>query len=57
MKNLLKSSAKHILIPLGLTESASAAVAGIHKKVLGSGSCPLEFNNIKWRNGSNPGNS
>ena len=57
MKNLLKSSAKRILIPLGLTESASAAVAGIHKKVLGSGSCPLEFNNIKWRNGSNPGNS
>ena len=29
--------AKSVLIPLGLTAAASAADAGIHKKVLGSG--------------------
>ena len=29
--------AKSVLIPLGLTAVASAADAGIHKKILGSG--------------------
>ena len=29
--------AKRVLIPLGLTAAASAADAGIHKKMLGSG--------------------
>ena len=29
--------AKSVLIPLGLTAAASAADAGIHKKILGSG--------------------
>ena len=37
MKSVIKPLAKSVLIPLGLTEAASAADAGIHKKVLGSG--------------------
>ena len=37
MVNVIKSLAKSILIPLGLTAAASAADAGIHKKILGSG--------------------
>ena len=32
MKNVIKSLAKSVLIPLGLTAAASAADAGIHKK-------------------------
>ena len=36
-KNLIKPLAKSVLIPLGLTAAASAADAGIHKKILGSG--------------------
>ena len=36
-KNVIKSLAKSVLIPLGLTAAASAADAGIHKKILGSG--------------------
>ena len=38
MKNVIKPLAKSVLIPLGLTAAASAADAGIHKKILGSGS-------------------
>ena len=34
MKNVIKPLAKSVLIPLGLTGSASAADAGIHKKNL-----------------------
>ena len=37
MKNVIKSLAKIVLILLGLTATASAADAGIHKKILGSG--------------------
>ena len=37
IKNVMKPSAKRVLIPLGLTAAASAADAGIHKKILGSG--------------------
>ena len=37
IKNVIKPLAKSVLIPLGLTASASAADAGIHKKILGSG--------------------
>ena len=37
IKNLIKPLAKSVLIPLGLTAAASAADAGIHKKILGSG--------------------
>ena len=35
-KNVVKSLAKSVLIPLGLTAAASAADAGIHKNILGS---------------------
>ena len=34
---MIKSSAKSLFVPLGLTAAASAADAGIHKKVLVSG--------------------
>ena len=37
IKNVIKQLAKFFLIPLALTISASAANAGIHKKILGSG--------------------
>ena len=36
LKNVVKPLAKSVLIPLGLTATASAADAGIHKKILGS---------------------
>ena len=34
---MIESLAKSVLIPLGLTSAASAADAGIHEKILGSG--------------------
>ena len=37
MKSVIKPLAKSVLVPLGLTAAASAAGAGIHKKILGSG--------------------
>ena len=37
MKSVIKLLAKIFLIPLGLTAAASAADAGIHEKILGSG--------------------
>ena len=37
IKSVIKPLAKSVLIPLGLTAAASAADAGIHKKLLGSG--------------------
>ena len=37
MKSVIKPLAKSILVPLGLTAATSAADAGIHKKILGSG--------------------
>ena len=37
IKNVIKPLVKSVLIPLGLTAAASAADAGIHKKILGSG--------------------
>ena len=37
IKSLIKPLAKSVLVPLGLTAAASAADAGIHKKLLGSG--------------------
>ena len=36
MKNVIKPLAKSVLIPLGLTAAASAADAGVHKKILGT---------------------
>ena len=41
ISNIIKPLAKSVLIPSGLTAAASAADAGIHKKILGSGNnCP-----------------
>ena len=37
ISNVIKPLAKSVLIPLGLTAEASAADAGTHKKILGSG--------------------
>ena len=37
IKNVITPLAKSLLIPLGLTAAPSAADAGIHKKILGSG--------------------
>ena len=37
MKSVVKPLAKSVLIPLGLTAATSAADAGIHKNILGSG--------------------
>ena len=37
MKSVIKPLTKSVLIPLGLTAAASAADAGMHKKILGSG--------------------
>ena len=39
--NVLKSLAKSVLIPLGLTATASATDAVIHKKMFGSGKATL----------------
>ena len=39
IKNVIKQSAKSILISSGLTAAASAAVSGIYKEILGSGNC------------------
>ena len=36
MKSVITPLAKIVLIPLGITAAASAADAGIHKKILGS---------------------
>ena len=41
MKNVLIPSAKSVLIPLGLTRSASATDAAVHKKIFGSGTTTL----------------
>ena len=37
MKSVIKRLGKSVLVPLGLTAAESAADAGIHKKILGSG--------------------
>ena len=37
IKNVIKPLTKSVLIPLGLTAATSAADAGTHKKILGSG--------------------
>ena len=50
IKNVIKPLAKSVLIPLGFIVAASAADAGIHKKILGSGNRPslsaLQYDNI-----------
>ena len=41
IKSVIKQLAKSVLIPLPLTAAASAADAGIHREILGSGhNCP-----------------
>ena len=45
MKNVLKPLTKSVLIPSGLTPTASATDAAIHKKMFGSG-LPLD---LVWR--------
>ena len=45
IKNVIKPLTKSILIPLGLIAEASAADAGIHKKMMGSGTTTLIISN------------
>ena len=45
IKNVIEPLAKSALIPLELTAAASAADAGIHKKILGSGNTTLIISN------------
>ena len=45
IKNVITPLAKSVLVPLGLTAAASAADAGIHKKILGSGNTTLIISN------------
>ena len=45
MENVVKPLAKSVLIPLGLTATASTADTGIHKKILGSGTETLIISN------------
>ena len=45
IKDAIKPLAKSVLITLGLTAAASAADAGIHKKILGSGNTTLIISN------------
>ena len=45
IKSVIKPLAKSVSIPLGLTAAASAADAGIHKKILGSGNATLIISN------------
>ena len=47
MKNLLKQSAKSLLISLGLTAAASETDEAIHKKLFGSGNTTLIIFNEK----------
>ena len=50
MKSVIKPLAKNVLIPLGLTATASATDAGIHKKILGSGTTTLIISNDAMEN-------
>ena len=45
IKNVIKPLAKNVVIPSGLTAAASAADAGLHTKVLGSGTTTLIISN------------
>ena len=47
IKNVIKLLAKSVLIPLGLAAAASAADAGIHEKIIGSGTTTLIISNDK----------
>ena len=45
IKNVIEPLAKSDLIPLGLAAATSAADAGIHKKILGTGNTTLIISN------------
>ena len=45
MKNVIKTLAKTVLIPLGLTAAASTADTWIHKQILGSRTTTLIISN------------
>ena len=47
MKIVIEPLAKSVLIPLGLTSAASAAIAGIHKRILGPGKTTLIILNVE----------
>ena len=47
IKNVIRPLAKSVLIPLVLTAAASAADAGIHKKIVGSGTTTLVISSEK----------
>ena len=49
VKNVIKPLSKSVLISLGLTAAASAADAGIHKKILGSGNTTLIISNNEMK--------
>ena len=49
MKNVIKPLAKSVLIPLVLTAAASVVIAGIHKKILGSGNTTLIISNDEMK--------
>ena len=49
MKNVIKPLAKSVLIPSRLTAAVSAAEAGIHKKILGSGTTTLVISNDEMK--------
>ena len=46
---MIKPLAKSVLIQLRLTAASSAADAGIHKKILGSGNNTLIFSNDEMK--------
>ena len=47
LKNVLQTLAKSVLTSFGLTAAASAEDAGMHKKILGSGTTTLIISNKK----------
>ena len=49
IKNVIKPLAKSVLISLGLTAAASAADAGIHKEILGSGNATPIISNDEMK--------
>ena len=49
MKSVIQPLAKRVLIPLGLTAAVSAADAGIHKNILGSGHNTTLISNDEMR--------
>ena len=49
MKNVIKPIAKSVLVPSRLTAAVSAAEAGIHKKIWGSGTTTLVISNDEMK--------